>query len=174
MSPLWGHIHHHHHHCGSIGYILPHLTTHAYNSISINCIHHPASQHLGTDHHCYCNLWSINRFWGILLIHDRVKMQFNAAIVTRYPDPWSLLSWKNQSFIIWSFEQNLNPLCNTGGHSHHRCHCVFSWCEGRWFDTVLDWFRSRNSSTNALWVKAHWEGSIQIFPFLHENITFTF
>ena len=27
---------------------------------------------------------------------------------------------------------------------------------------------------NALWVKAHWEGSIQIFPFLHENITFTF
>ena len=118
--------------------------------------------------------WSKNRFRGILLIHDRVKMQFNAAIVTHYPDPWSLLSWKNQSFIIWSFEQNLNPLCNTGGHSHHRCHCVFSWCEGRWFDTVLDWFRSRNSSTNALWVKAHWEGSIQIFPFLHENITFTF
>ena len=29
-------------------------------------------------------------------------------------------------------------------------------------------------SPNALWVKAHWEGSIQIFPFLHENITFTF
>ena len=29
-------------------------------------------------------------------------------------------------------------------------------------------------SFNALLVKPHWEGSIQIFPFLHENITFTF